>query len=65
MHTFTHALTLFYFLDLDNSEGAEDEDILDDSRLPTGKIGTKKMRKLQAKAEKKAMREVRTCVTTH
>lgn len=26
--------------------------------LPGGKIGTKKMRKLQAKAEKRAMREV-------
>ena len=28
--------------------------------MPTGKIGAKKMRKLQAKAERKAQREVNT-----
>ena len=30
----------------------------DDDQLPTGKIGTKKMKRLQAKIEKKAQREV-------
>jgi len=41
--------------------GSEDEGIgLDDvTALTTGKIGTKKMRRLQAKADKKALREVR------
>jgi len=29
-----------------------------DDQMPTGKIGTKKLRKLEIKAEKKAMREV-------
>ena len=36
---------------------ASDEE-LELPAMPTGKIGTKKMRKLQAKAERKAQREV-------
>ena len=35
-----------------------DEEDDNEEQLPTGKVGTKKLRKLQAKAEKKAMREV-------
>jgi hypothetical protein len=40
-----------------NDAGFEDEDEMDEERLSSGKMGTKKLRKLQAKAEKKAMRE--------
>lgn len=36
----------------------DDEEAGADLQLPEGKIGAKKMAKLQAKAEKKAMREV-------
>lgn len=45
--------------------GDEDDIGLDDvTALTTGKIGTKKMRRLQAKADKKALREVRyPCAT--
>jgi len=44
---------------------SEDEGIgLDDvTALTTGKIGTKKMRRLQAKADKKALREVRYLIS--
>eukprot|EP00106_Octopus_bimaculoides_P010034 XP_014777476.1 PREDICTED: DDRGK domain-containing protein 1-like [Octopus bimaculoides] len=36
-----------------------EESIFDNIAMPEGKIGAKKMRKLQEKAEKKAMREVK------
>lgn len=38
--------------------GYEDEDIFDNIAQPEGKIGAKKLRKLQEKAEKKSAREV-------
>lgn len=37
---------------------AEEEDMFDDLDLGEGKIGAKKLRKLQDKAEKKRQREV-------
>ncbi len=39
-------------------EGDEEEGIFEDVAQPEGKIGAKRMRKLQEKAEKKAAREV-------
>lgn len=48
-----------------NARRAAREDVVDeeddepDIQLPEGKVGAKKMAKLQAKAEKKAAREVR------
>ncbi|GFR80829.1 DDRGK domain-containing protein 1-like isoform X2 [Elysia marginata] len=44
--------------DDDSDEDFDDEDIAADVPEKEGKIGAKKMRKLQEKAEKKAMREV-------
>lgn len=38
-------------------EEDEEEDIYDKIAMPEGKVGTKKLRKLQEKAEKRAMRE--------
>lgn len=43
---------------LDEDEDIDDDDIISEVQQPEGKIGVKKMRKLQEKAEKKAMREV-------
>jgi hypothetical protein len=43
----------------------EDGELFDQIAMPEGKIGAKKMAKLQAKAEKRAQREVLFSVFTH
>ena len=56
-HTHTpHTLTVEWS-DEEGSLEEEDQES-DDEQFLTGKIGTKKMRRIQAKAEKKAQREV-------
>lgn len=47
---------LIYFLFLNVSP--EDDDLADEIAIPDGKIGAKKRRKLEMKAEKKKEREV-------
>ena len=48
------------FIDEDGIPPAdEDEAFLDEFDLPEGKIGAKKLRKLQEKAEKRRQREVK------
>lgn len=54
-------VTLFSTAAQQDSEGEEDEDIPDPTEkieLPDGKVGAKKLAKLQAKAERKAQIEV-------
>ncbi|CAE1318863.1 DDRGK1 [Acanthosepion pharaonis] len=41
----------------EDDDDDEEEDIYDKIAMPEGKVGTKKLRKLQEKAEKRAMRE--------
>ena len=49
----------FFFLNWEDADfsGEEDGEALPEMKLP-GKIGTKKLKRIQEKAEKKAMREV-------
>ena len=42
----------------DAFDGEEDDDVEEEVKLP-GKVGTKKLRRIQEKAERKAKREVR------
>ncbi len=42
----------------DGDDDIDGEEEPGDEKIPTGKIGTKKLRRIQEKAEKKAMREV-------
>ena len=60
-HTYVHTRACAHTHKVEMSEdegplGEEEES--DDEQLLTGKIGTKKLRKIQAKAERKAQREV-------
>lgn len=50
----------FFFNLIHNPSSAEEEqdELLDDIAMPEGKVGAKKLAKLQAKAEKRANREV-------
>ena len=51
----------FKFCHLDEDGGPpadEDDGFLDDLDIPEGKVGAKKLRKLQEKAEKRRQREV-------
>lgn len=51
---------MFSILDVDDNEVGAFPMAFDD--MPTGKIGAKKLKKLEMKAEKRAMREVGTLV---
>ena len=58
-HTHAHIHTHAHAVEWSDEEGPpEEEDEVTDDELPTGKIGTKKLRRIQAKAERKAQREV-------
>ncbi len=45
-------------LEEDGDHDNDEEEEPGDEKIPTGKIGTKKLRRIQEKAEKKAVREV-------
>lgn len=53
-----------HLLDEENLPDPEDEEIFDDFGQTEKTMGTKKLRKLQDKAEKKRQREVRAKVNT-
>lgn len=50
--------TLNCFIDEEDAFDGEEDDVEEEVKLP-GKVGTKKLRRIQEKAERKARREVR------